>query len=70
MNIGLGVRALNALCAALLSGCTLFSPVTMDTTTSMLVDIPHDPPSAATLGRCRSQTSATPAGMWRSMAHR
>ena len=45
MKVGIGGAALNALCVVLLSGCTLFSPITIDTTKNVLNDVPADLPS-------------------------
>ncbi len=53
MKVEVGRAALIALCVAILSGCALFSPVKIDTKTSVLSNIPLDLPSetihAATL---------------------
>jgi cholesterol transport system auxiliary component len=48
MKVGMGRAALNALYVVLLSGCTLFSPVKIDTTKNVLNNIPLDLPSEKT----------------------
>lgn len=48
MKIGVGRAALNALCVVLFSGCTLFSPIKIDTKQSVLNNVPLDLPSAKT----------------------
>lgn len=45
MKVEVGRAALIALCAAILSGCALFSPVKIDTKTNVLSNIPLDLPS-------------------------
>jgi len=42
MRVVIGMPTLGTLCVVLLSGCALFSPVTMDTTRHVLASIPHD----------------------------
>ena len=48
MKVGMGRATLNALYVVLLSGCTLFSPVKIDTTKNVLNNIPLDLPSEKT----------------------
>jgi cholesterol transport system auxiliary component len=48
MKVGMGRAALNALYVVLLSGCTLFSPVKIDTKNHVLNNIPLDLPSEKT----------------------
>lgn len=48
MRVAIGLPTLGMLCVVLLSGCALFSPVTMDTSKSLLDSIPLDVPSAKT----------------------
>ncbi len=45
MSVDVGRAALIVLCVLILSGCTLFSPVKIDTKTSVLGNIPLDLPS-------------------------
>jgi cholesterol transport system auxiliary component len=48
MRVGVGSAALNALWVLLFSGCTLFSPIKIDTTKNVLNDVPLDLPSEIT----------------------
>jgi len=48
MKVGMGSAALNTLCAVLLSGCTLFSAIKIDTEKNVLNDVPLDLPSEKT----------------------
>jgi cholesterol transport system auxiliary component len=48
MKVDMGNAALNALCAVLFSGCAMFSPIKINTNTSMLTNIPLDLPSEKT----------------------
>jgi cholesterol transport system auxiliary component len=48
MKVGRGSVALNALCVVLFSGCTLFSPIKIDTAKNVLDDVPLDLPSEKT----------------------
>ena len=48
MKVHLGKAALLALCVVLFTGCTLFSPVKIDTIKNVLNDIPLDLPSEKT----------------------
>ena len=48
MRVGIGMSALCSLCVVFLSGCTLFSPVTTETTKFVLASLPHDPPAEQT----------------------
>jgi cholesterol transport system auxiliary component len=48
MKVGMGSVALNALCVVLFSGCTLFAPIKIDTTKSVLNNVPLDLPGEKT----------------------
>lgn len=48
MKVGMGSMALNALCVGLFSGCTLFSPIKIDTAKNVLEHVPLDLPSEKT----------------------
>jgi len=48
MKVGMGSVVLNALCGVLLSGCTLFSPIKIDTAKNVLDNVPVDLPSEKT----------------------
>lgn len=48
MKVGMGSVVLNALWVVLFSGCTLFAPIKIDTTKSVLDNVPLDLPSEKT----------------------
>lgn len=48
MKVGMHRLALNTLCVVLISGCTLFSPIKMDTAKNVLDNVPLELPSEKT----------------------
>jgi cholesterol transport system auxiliary component len=48
MKVGMGSVALNVLCVGLFSGCTLFSPIKIDTAKNVLDNVPLDLPNEKT----------------------